>query len=206
MNRLDDVIGAGFWEDSYVPGENSVMCRLTIELPDGRKVTKADAGGYAGMPDAGDDDKSGFSDAFKRAAARFGVGRYLYGDGMPHNVREAMGEVIEPGRGGPSQSHAAPTDGQHQRDRQTTAPQGGQRRDNAPRTGRALFAWLRENEEKHDVGLIKYINSWAKLQDFPGRIVDFDAEHVSLAYAEATRKLQSVGPGAAAAYEEALAN
>ena len=74
MNRLDSVLGPENWWDEYVPGENSVICRLTVRLPDGSTLTKADAGGYAGMADQGDDDKSGFSDAFKRAAVKFGVG------------------------------------------------------------------------------------------------------------------------------------
>ncbi len=88
MNRLDDVLGPENWWDEYTPGENSVICRLTLRLPDGQTITKADAGGYAGMPDSGDDDKSGFSDAFKRAANKFGVARYLYRDGVPAFVRE----------------------------------------------------------------------------------------------------------------------
>src|SRR5436305_13202547 len=88
MNRLDDVLGPENWWDDYTPGENSVLCRLTVRLPDGQTITKADAGGYAGMPDSGDDDKSGFSDSFKRAAAKFGVARYLYRDGVPAFVRE----------------------------------------------------------------------------------------------------------------------
>jgi len=87
MNRLDSVLGPENWWDEYLPLENSVVCRLTVRLPDGATVTKADAGGYAGMADQGDDDKSGFSDAFKRAAAKFGVARYLYRDGVPAFVR-----------------------------------------------------------------------------------------------------------------------
>jgi hypothetical protein len=83
MNRLDNVLGPEAWWDDYFPGENSVICRLTIVLPDGQQLTKVDAGGYAGMADGGDDDKSGFSDAFKRTAVKFGVGRYLYKDGVP---------------------------------------------------------------------------------------------------------------------------
>ena len=86
MNRLDDVLGPANWWDDYVPLENSVICRLTIRLPDGSTLTKSDAGGYAGMADSGDDDKSGFSDAFKRAAVKFGIGRYLYRDGVPRFV------------------------------------------------------------------------------------------------------------------------
>lgn len=84
MNRLDAVLGPENWWDEYVPGDKSVICKLTICLPDGMTITKQDAGGYAGMADQGDDDKSGFSDAFKRAAAKFGVARYLYKDGVPH--------------------------------------------------------------------------------------------------------------------------
>ena len=90
MNRLDNVLGPENWWDEYVPSENSVLCRLSIRLPDGSTLTKADAGGYAGMADQGDDDKSGFSDAFKRAAVKFGVARYLYKDGVPGFVRDRL--------------------------------------------------------------------------------------------------------------------
>jgi hypothetical protein len=46
------------------------------------------------MADQGDGEKSGYSDAFKRAAAKFGVGRYLKGDGAP----SYEGEVRKPAR------------------------------------------------------------------------------------------------------------
>jgi hypothetical protein len=84
MNRLDEVLGPQNWWDEYTTGgENSVLCRLTIRLPDGSTLTKCDAGGFAGMADHGDDDKSGYSDAFKRAALKFGVARYIRNDGVP---------------------------------------------------------------------------------------------------------------------------
>jgi hypothetical protein len=100
MNRLDEVCGPENWRDHYIPGEHSVMCVLTLVLPDGSQVSKCDAGGYAGMTDQGDDDKSGFSDAFKRAAVKFGVGRHLYQDGTarleaPAPPPPAYGEWIE---------------------------------------------------------------------------------------------------------------
>ena len=83
MNRLDDVLGPENWWDEAEWAENSVLYRLTIRLPDGTTVTKIEAGAPAGMADSGDDDKSAISDGLKRAAAKFGVGRYLYGDGVP---------------------------------------------------------------------------------------------------------------------------
>lgn len=62
MNRLDEVLGPENWWDRFTPLEHSVICELTIRLPDGSVLTKSDAGGYAGMADPGDDDKSGFAD------------------------------------------------------------------------------------------------------------------------------------------------
>jgi hypothetical protein len=203
MNRLDDVLGPENWWDEYTPGENSVMCRLTLRLPDGSTITKADAGGYAGMLDSGDDDKSGFSDSFKRAAAKFGVARYLYRDGVPAFVRDR-----EPATALPA---AEPVPAQVQAQAASPAPapdrsRSNAARDSAPKSGRALFAWTKEQEQRHEVGLLKYLNSWAKLQEFPGRMVDWDAEQVALAYSEACRKLQAIGSGASEAYEEALMN
>ena len=42
--------------------------------------------------------------------------------------------------------------------------------------------------------LLAYANSWAKLQEFPGRMVDWSAEQVALAHTELCRKLASI-PG-----------
>ena len=205
MNRLDDVLGPENWWDDYTPGENSVMCRLTLRLPDGQTITKADAGGYAGMPDSGDDDKSGFSDSFKRAAAKFGVARYLYRDGVPAFVREREPATVSAPVASNGSSNGA-ANGASEPAPAAERPRSSGPRDSAPKSGRALFAWTKEQEQRHEVGLLKYLNSWAKLQDFPGRMVDWDAEQVALAYTEATRKLQSIAQGSAEAYEEALSN
>ena len=66
----------------------------------------------------------------------------------------------------------------------------------------------KDQEQRHEVGLLKYLNNWAKLQEFPGRMIDWGADQVALAYSEACRKLQSIQPsrGRAEAYEEAIAN
>jgi hypothetical protein len=201
MNRLDSVLGPENWWDEYLPGENSVLCRLTIRMPDGSTLTKADAGGYAGMPDQGDDEKSGFSDAFKRAAVKFGVGRYLYRDGVPTFVKEREPILTQAPAAEP-----APAPIQAPEPVAQARSSNGNGQGSAPRSGRALFAWTKEQEQRHEVGLLKYLNGWAKLQEFPGRMVDWDADQVNQAYAEAVRKLQSISAGHAEAYEEALAN
>jgi hypothetical protein len=78
QDRLDDVLGVMGWQDSYecLP-DGSVVCRLRIRLG-AEWITKEDVGGQSEQPDEGDRRKAAFSDALKRAAVKFGIGRYLY--------------------------------------------------------------------------------------------------------------------------------
>ena len=62
---------------------------------------------------------------------------------------------------------------------------------NAPRTGRALFAWAKEQEKIHGAGLVKHLNDHAKGLGYAGRMVDFDAEQVAAIYAEALRAIRN---------------
>ncbi|PZA06734.1 MULTISPECIES: Rad52/Rad22 family DNA repair protein [unclassified Meiothermus] len=71
LDRLDEVVGPEGWQDHYEvlvekEGNYAVKCRLTL-----LEVSKEDVG-------EGDSLKAAFSDALKRAAVKFGVGRYLY--------------------------------------------------------------------------------------------------------------------------------
>lgn len=78
MDRLDNVLGVENWQDRYqLLPDNSVMCRLRLRIGD-RWITKSDVGGPSEQPDGGDRLKAAFSDALKRAAVKFGIGRYLY--------------------------------------------------------------------------------------------------------------------------------
>jgi hypothetical protein len=78
QDRLDTVLGVENWEDAYkILPDGSVMCRLRIKLGD-RWISKTDVGSPSEQPDVGDRLKAAFSDALKRAAVKFGIGRYLY--------------------------------------------------------------------------------------------------------------------------------
>jgi hypothetical protein len=217
MNRLDTVLGPENWWDEYVPSQNSVLCRLTVRLPDGTILTKCDAGGYAGMADSGDDDKSGYSDAFKRAAVKFGVARYLYRDGIAvytssagpgvehaRSRHQSEGTSGNPGPNGPESSPQPPAADPARPESGPPAPPSGGAP--GPRTGRALFAWVKEQDQRYEVGLLKYLNGWGKLQEFPPRMVDWDADQVARGYSEACRKLQLLRTGHSEAYERALTN
>jgi hypothetical protein len=78
MDRLDEVLGINNWKDEYtlLPG-GEVECRLSLRIA-GEWITKADVGGQSEQPDEGDKMKAAYSDALKRAAVKFGIGRFLY--------------------------------------------------------------------------------------------------------------------------------
>lgn len=77
-DRLDHVVGADNWESKLEPViENGAiigfLCTLTIWFGD-KKVSRVDFGGAS----SADAVKGAASDALKRAAVHFGIGRYLY--------------------------------------------------------------------------------------------------------------------------------
>lgn len=74
MERLDLVFGIGGWADSYIVGPGGgVVCKLSCRI-DGEWVTKEDGAENTDIEAV----KGGLSSALKRAAVKFGVGRYLY--------------------------------------------------------------------------------------------------------------------------------
>lgn len=78
QDRLDEVLGIDNWQDNYkVLEDGAVVCRLRLRIGN-EWITKVDVGSESEQGDAGDRRKAAFSDALKRAAVKFGIGRYLY--------------------------------------------------------------------------------------------------------------------------------
>ena len=78
MDRLDTVMGMENWRDDYVQLDNgNVLCKLSIRFGD-EWITKCDVGGESDQKEADNKCKAAHSDALKRAAVKFGVGRFLY--------------------------------------------------------------------------------------------------------------------------------
>ncbi len=74
MNRLDEVVGPANWRDQYAPGpDGGVICGLSLRI-DGEWITKWDGAENTNFEAV----KGGLSDALKRAAVKWGIGRYLY--------------------------------------------------------------------------------------------------------------------------------
>ncbi len=76
MDRLDAVCGIGGWQRTYSQGvgNGSIICNIGIKVSSGEWVWKSDGAGATDM----EAEKGAMSDAFKRAAVNFGIGRYLY--------------------------------------------------------------------------------------------------------------------------------
>lgn len=73
MDRLDEVCGAACWQDRYEFHGSRTVCYLSIKIGD-EWVTKADGAGDSDV----EAEKGAISDALKRAAVKWGIGRYLY--------------------------------------------------------------------------------------------------------------------------------
>jgi hypothetical protein len=74
MERLDEVCGPAGWTDSYMETpKGRLICTLSI-LVDGVWISKSDGAGDTDV----EGDKGAISDALKRAAVKWGIGRYLY--------------------------------------------------------------------------------------------------------------------------------
>ena len=73
MDRLDAVCGPGGWQNKYSHAQGTVVCEIGIKIGD-EWVWKADGAGATQV----EAEKGSLSDAFKRSAVRWGIGRYLY--------------------------------------------------------------------------------------------------------------------------------
>lgn len=73
MDILDAVVGPGNWTDDYDMVGGRLVCRLAIKV-DGHWITKVDCGSDSSY----EAEKGGMSDAFKRSAVKWGIGRFLY--------------------------------------------------------------------------------------------------------------------------------
>lgn len=102
MDRLDRVCGPDGWQCNYSHGLNgSIVCNLAVRFGE-HWVWKADGAGETDF----EAEKGALSDAFKRAAVRFGIGRYLYdldapwipienGKYIPKGERKRLDEIHE---------------------------------------------------------------------------------------------------------------
>lgn len=95
MYRLDDVLGVDGWKVRYRPwhvigSSHSQICELSLRIG-GEWITKEDGADCTDIESV----KGGLSDAMKRAAVQFGIGRYLY------SLEEGWAEISPERQGWP---------------------------------------------------------------------------------------------------------
>lgn len=73
MERLDEVVTPANWQNRYPHANGKTVCEVGLRI-EGDWVWKADGAGDTDY----EAEKGALSDAFKRAAVRWGVGQYLY--------------------------------------------------------------------------------------------------------------------------------
>lgn len=74
MQRFDEQFGWAGWENQITEIEGGFICTITVVMPDGNRVSKSDGASRSAVEPV----KGGISDAMKRCAVQFGMGRELY--------------------------------------------------------------------------------------------------------------------------------
>lgn len=101
MDRLDSVAGPANWATTYEEtAKGRMLCRLSIRF-EGEWVMKTDGAGDTDV----EGEKGAISDALKRAAVSWGIGRYLYDLGnvwAPCDLAMKDGEVVLNNKGKPT--------------------------------------------------------------------------------------------------------
>jgi hypothetical protein len=87
MHRLDSTCGPAGWQCRYPHANGKTVCEVGLKV-DGEWIWKADGAGDTDY----EAEKGALSDAFKRAAVRWGIGRYLYDLSAPWVEVEARGK------------------------------------------------------------------------------------------------------------------
>lgn len=91
MERLDAVCSPAGWQCAYPHAEGKkTICSIGIKVGD-EWIWKADGAGDSDV----EAEKGALSDAFKRAAVRWGIGRYLYDVESPWVEIEPMGRSFK---------------------------------------------------------------------------------------------------------------
>jgi hypothetical protein len=188
QDRLDEVFGPEGWSFSWEP----LVITNTIQVVRGTitaaGVSKSDVG------DAGDTEpsKSAVSDAFKRAAVQWGIGRYLYGMGASYVKTKQQGNSWVPADGEvaclrsklPAPNHTAQgANGRQQPAQRVTAANGG--------VSPATLAIISSRREALGWSAEQVRELWTA-RGLPARLADFDEKQGKELVAALDEKLGEV--------------
>lgn len=92
MERLDAVCGPGGWQNKYSHANGKTVCDIGIKCGD-EWIWKANGAGDSDI----EAEKGALSDAFKRGAVLWGIGRYLYDVDSPWVELDDWGKITTAG-------------------------------------------------------------------------------------------------------------
>lgn len=186
QDRFDQVCGPAGWQDDYPHAGIKTVCRIGVRVGD-EWIWKSDGAGDTDV----EAEKGALSDAFKRAAVKWGVGRYLYGLKSPWVKLEQRGRswVIKQSEyqtlSGLLGRHAAPPRAAPQAV-SPKAPVLSGKAINTPLE--AFIASMKMNKT------IAAVDAWAKREAIAiGRMNDADQAAMQTAY-EGWRKVVEAAP------------
>jgi hypothetical protein len=182
MEWLDSAVGPEGWETQILMADDHVLCRLMITLPSGRKLTRDGIGGYS--EDRSDRPvkqsmkvKGGATDALKRAASLFGVGRQIKEDARACRDHQSSAPRRD---SPPAPRRDSPPARQESREtRPAPSSSGGQAQGGyppaqwPPKTGKQLWGWSSQNQRVDEV------NEIGKEFGFPKRMVEWTDSQVA---------------------------
>lgn len=90
MERLDTVCTPGGWQNTYPHANGKTVCAIGIKIGE-EWIWKSNGAGDSDV----EAEKGALSDAFKRAAVQWGIGRYLYDVDSPWVEIEPMGRSFK---------------------------------------------------------------------------------------------------------------
>jgi hypothetical protein len=189
QNRLDDVLGPENWWDDYRPTgrHESQLCRLTIRLPDGSTLTKCDAGGESAVLDDENGPKAVVSDALKRAAVKFGIGREFYGDGVADLTRIVVGSSQD------TRVSSSPLSLPVGSESPPSLPPRPMTAIQQPGNGRALLAWAHRATAQFGLDLEAEVRAWGAATAKDPAVTKWDVGDVSECFAAMAAFLDSRG-------------
>jgi hypothetical protein len=189
QNRLDDVLGPENWWDDYRPvgRHESQLCRLTILLPDGTTLTKCDAGGESPTLDDENGPKAVVSDALKRAAVKFGIGREFYGDGVADLTRIVVRSSQDTRVSSPPLSLSVWSESPPSLPPRpmTSIQQSG--------NGRALLAWAHRATIQFGIDMEAEVRAWGAANGKDPAVTKWDVGDVTDCQADMAKLLDSRG-------------
>jgi hypothetical protein len=193
MDRLDAVVGIDGWQDSYtVLPDGSVECRLEIRI-DGTWIQKTDVGVQSKQPGEGDRIKAAYTDALKRTAAKWGIGRYLrrlppqWCDYDPQKKWFTKTPEL-PTWARPKKAHGSQTVGLNENGKSATVENPAKKPAVLPATGEEMVQRLQAADAKHaNEGLAKqgeflaYVQKRGKRAGYPDSLSSWSGEQIAMA-------------------------